>query len=282
MIRSITIKTRDITGAAATYYDGKNNLEEIFFQSVFGASFSGSGITYLVEKDLSSITISSERMFGIVRNGLNLWLDAADTASYPGSGTTWFDLTDNNYDSTLVNGVGFTSDAGGTLTFDGSNDYIDTNQILSSESFTVGAWFKTSAAGIKMIISKETSVGNPWNYRIWLNGGQLVADVAQGAIQSSLTSPLTTYNNGNWYNVYFTRTDNNWYLYVNGSQIATKADNFTGSIQNNQEVWIGRSAYLGGSYAYNGSISSIYVYSRDLSAAEILQNYTATKTRFGL
>lgn len=285
MIRSITIKARDITGAAITNYDGIDNLSYFLFQEVFGPSFSGDGITYQIDRNISSITISSERLNGnldIVRDGLQLYLNAGDTESYPGSGTTWYDGSINSYDTTLTNGVGYSSDSGGTLTFDGINDYVDTNQPLSSESFSVGAWFKLTASGINMILSKETSAGNPWNYRIWINSGTIVADMAVGVVQSSLTSPLNIYNDGNWYYVMFTRNDNNWYLYVNGQQVATKVDNLTGSVANSQELWIGRSAYLGGSYAYNGKISSVFVYGRVLSTSEILHNYNATKSRFGL
>jgi hypothetical protein len=132
-----------------------------------------------------------------------------------------------------------------------------------------------------MIKSKEVNAGNPWNYRIWLNGGQIVADISQVTTQSSLSSVLSNYNNGSWYNVMFTRNDSNWYLYVNGSQVNTKLDNFIGTITNSQEVWIGKSAYSGGSYPFNGSISEVMIYNRVLSSVEVLKNYNATKTRFG-
>ena len=62
MIRSITIKANNIEGTAATFYDGKDDLQNIFFQSVFGASFSGVGITYDIGRNISSITVTSERL----------------------------------------------------------------------------------------------------------------------------------------------------------------------------------------------------------------------------
>ncbi len=224
---------------------------------------------------------SSKSKYGVVTDNLQMYLTAGDTASYPGSGTSWTDLSTNAYVTTLTNGVTYASTAGGTLSFTGTQ-YIDTNQSLASETFTVGAWFKTSAAGIQMILSKETAAGWPWNYRIWLSGGQIVADVAQGGSGVGMSSPLTTYNNGDWYQVMFTRDDSNWYLYVNGQQVATQADTFTGTIINSQEVWIGRSAYLGGSYQFVGDISEVMVYHKVLSSAEILKNYNETKARFGL
>lgn len=226
--------------------------------------------------------ISKSNALTIVLDGLQLYLNAGDTDSYPGSGTTWTDLSNNAYSTTLVNGVGFSSDAGGTLTFD-TTKYVDTNQSLASETFTVGAWFKTSTSGIRMILSKETNAGWPWNYRIWLNSGTIVGDIAQpGGVSTSIQSPLSSYSNGSWYQVMFSRNDSNLYLYVNGVQINTSLDTLTGTIQNSQDLWIGRSEFSGGSYQFVGSISEVMVYNRVLNSSEILQNYNATKTRFGL
>lgn len=225
----------------------------------------------------------------IITENLQLYLNAGNNSSYPGSGTSWIDLSNNSYTATLVNETGYTSDAGGTLTFDGNNDYVDVNQSLASEEFTVGAWFKSSAAGIKMILSNEVTVGWPWNYRIWLNGGTIVGDIAQsGGVNVSISSVLTNYNDGNWYNVMFSRNDSILRLYVNGIEVNNVSDTLTGTISNSQEVWIGRSAFTGGgirptgSYPYNGSISEIMIYNRVLTDGEILQNFNATKDRFGL
>jgi len=91
------------------------------------------------------------------------------------------------------------------------------------------------------------------------------------------------YNNGQWYLAMFTRDDSNWYLYVNGSQVATRADPYTGSVTNPQELWIGRSAYTGGGgYQFLGDIGQVFIYNAVLTPAEILQNYNATKSTYGL
>lgn len=222
----------------------------------------------------------------VVTANLQLYLNAASLSSYPGTGTSWYDLSDNNFTTTLIGAPTFDTTY---FNFDGTTEYVDTNQSLASETFSVGAWFRTSASGIKMILSKETTAGNPWNYRIWLNGGTLVADMSQApAVQSSLSSTLSTYNNGNWYLVMFIRNDSNWYLYVNGQQVNTKADPYTGSVVNSQELWIGRSAFTSGGanptgmYQYTGDIGQVFIYDRALSSDEVLQNYNATKETYGL
>lgn len=220
---------------------------------------------------------------GIVTDNLQFYVTAGNPSSYPGSGNNWYDLSPNSYTATLTNGVGYSAANGGTLTFNGSNQYVDTNNFLNAESFSVSAWFRKTTAGVEMIISKETNGGWPWNYRIWMNGGQIIGDIAQtGGVNVSISSPLSSYNNGNWYNVVFTRNDSTLRLYVNGVEINNVPDTLTGSITNNQTVWIGLSAYLGGSYDYIGDISEIMVYNAVLTGAEVLQNFDATKTRFGL
>jgi hypothetical protein len=217
----------------------------------------------------------------VVTQNLQLYLNAADPASYTGSGTSWFDLSANAYTTTLVGAPAFNSTY---FTFDGTAEYVDTNQSLAAESFSVGAWFRSSAAGIKMILSKESTAGNPWNYRIWLNGGTIVADMSQITTQASLNSSLSNYNNGSWYLAMFTRDDSNWYLYVNGAQVATRADPYTGSVTNAQELWIGRSAFTGAptGYQFTGDIGQVFIYNAVLTPAQILQNYNATRTTYGV
>lgn len=221
--------------------------------------------------------------WNIVTNGLQLYLEPK---KYSGSGTSWTDSSANAYTTTLVGAPSYNTTH---FTFDGTTEYYDTNQSLGSEEFSVGAWFRTSAAGVKMIICKETSGGWPWNYRIWLNGGQIIGDIAQNAGASvNIYSVLTNYNNGSWYYVMLTRNDSTLWLYVNGVQVSTISDTLTGTIINSQEVWFGKSAFTAGgsnpqgSYQYTGDLGECFVYNKVLTSTEILQNYNATKATYGL
>lgn len=222
--------------------------------------------------------------YKIVTRNLQLYLDAADTDSYPDTGTTWTDLSDNEYATTLVDAPAFITTH---FTFDGASDYVDTNQSLASESFSVGAWFRSTATGINMMLSKEVAAGRPWNYRLFLNGGELTADIGQGLTASELTDN-DGYNDGEWYLAMFTRNDDDWHLYVNGAEVATRSDPFTGTISNSQELWIGRSAFTSGgtnpsgSYPYEGDLGQVFIYDAVLTPAEILQNYNATRSVYGL
>ena len=72
----------------------------------------------------------------IVTNGLVLCLDASDRNSYPGSGTTWYDVSNNGNHATLTNGPTFSTSNGGIFTFDGSNDYADVSLNLRNSFAT--------------------------------------------------------------------------------------------------------------------------------------------------
>lgn len=233
-----------------------------------------SGIMMSVMNNVASADLD------IVRTNLQLYLDAADPASYPGSGTTWTDLSPNAYATTLVGSPTYS-----TTYFNFPNTsarYVDTNQSLASDSFSVGGWFRTSAGGLKMTVCKEQVGGWPWNYRIYYNGGQIVGDIAQsGAANQAIATPLTNYNNGSWYLVMFTRDSSSMKLYVNGAVVNTVSNTLIGSITNAQELWIGRSAYAG-AYQWVGDIGQVFIYDRVLTAAENLQNFTATRSTYGV
>ena len=81
----------------------------------------------------------------IVTDGLILYLDAANTKSYISGSTDWYDLTTYNNDGTLTNGPTFSSTNGGSIVFDGVNDYVQVNNsdILNpTQTITLSVWSK--------------------------------------------------------------------------------------------------------------------------------------------
>ena len=94
----------------------------------------------------------------IITNGLVLCLDAADRNSYPGSGTTWTDLSGRGNNGTLQNGVGYSGDNGGSLSFDGVDDYVSIGTSgfpFGNSAGTLSCWARTNttAAGFRWIVS---------------------------------------------------------------------------------------------------------------------------------
>jgi hypothetical protein len=211
----------------------------------------------------------------IVTDGLVLCLNAADTNSYPGSGTTWYDVSGNNNHGTLTNGPTFNSSNGGSFTFDAINDYVDVKSfanILSSTSYTKIAWFYINAYYYNII-----SGGDSGAHAFWLAGTNKLNAGHNGSWSTVVSTTSLALNT--WYCGAVTfDTTNGWKLYVNGNQEATSASTttFTGT----GGIYIG--SYNAASNLFNGRIATALVYNKVLSAAEILQNYNAQKSRFNL
>jgi hypothetical protein len=208
----------------------------------------------------------------IVTNGLVLCLDAGNNKSYPSSGTTWNDLSGNNNAGTLVNGPTFNSANGGSIVFDGTNDYI--SSILSSSlgtQFSISVWFKKN----------NNNTGNPINFQGSPSFELLVDASNQTNIwdgSNHFYSFTTTV--GTWYNMTVVKNSTNFLLYVNN--ILSPVLNFASSYNNtNANLIIGKHPTLSANYI-DGNIARVSIYNRALSESEVLQNYNANKGRFAL
>jgi hypothetical protein len=230
----------------------------------------------------------------IVTNGLVLALDAANTKSYPGSGTTWRDLCRNN-NGTLVNGPTFNSANGGSIVFDGGDDYIalGTPAILNiTGSITINSWVKViafpSSTGIGTIYEKgyDNTVDQTF-FRFRNNAGAQVIDVGTYTTIGD-TNYMTTYTVGSsitigtWNNIIGQYDGANWNLYLNGVLVSSTLKN-QGPLPSTSPSSIG-AAYISTGYQrfFNGNIASVQIYNRALSASEVEQNYNALKGRFNL
>jgi hypothetical protein len=213
----------------------------------------------------------------IVTDGLVLCLDAANKRSYPGTGTTWTDRSASGYSGTLTNGPTFNSANGGSIVFDGSNDYVARpNFIGTTSTFSVCHWIKLAVNQTRRtIFSNYTS-----NNRGWVTG---ISDSSQNVVKFYLGDTVHLYASSAldlnvWYLVSVTYDNGNPKIYINetlnnSSSSATVV--FGPTLYPND---IGR---LGvGSQYFNGSIANVFVYNRALTADEVRQNYLATKGRY--
>lgn len=229
----------------------------------------------------------------IITTGLQLRLEPQLSSSYPGSGTSCYDLSPNKYTTTLVNGVTYSTARAPSFGFNGATNYryINTGQYLSSETFTLSSWFKSSTtATYQMLFSKEQVGGTPWNYRLFLNqtSGSIQGDIAVTNLNYNSIGGSTNLCNGVWHNAVFVRSValDTLYIYVDGALVNSQTDTTTGSMSNNQNVWIGLSAYTGasptGSYPMNGQIGQSLIYNIALTADQIQQNFNAMRGVYGV
>ena len=227
----------------------------------------------------------------IITTGLQFRLEPQLSSSYPGSGTSAYDLSSNHYTATLVNGVTYSTARAPSFVFNGATNYryINTGQYLSSETFTLSSWFKSSVTTTyQMLFSKETTAGTPWNYRMFLDisTGRITGDFTNGTTASLIGT--TNLCNGVWHNAVFIRSValDTVYLYVDGVLQASGTDATTGTMSNNQNCWIGLSAYTGasiyGSYPMNGQIGQSLMYNIALTAEQVKQNFNAMRGVYGV
>jgi len=245
----------------------------------------------------------------IVKENLVLHLDAGDSDSYGGSGTTWTDLAGSN-DATLTNGPVYSSAGGGSFALDGTNDYgaISSHssfQFGSNTDYTLEIWFRfddyaSGGAGWdKPLITNHLTSDNPRTG--WMLGLAGYAYGTEGQARAIATNSTpygndfgpgtdptygsgtdgTLINDGNWHHLLLTvDRDGNAVIYVNGVAEVSSSMGTTANIDNTKELWLGRHQWSGGVLTLEGNISIVRIYNKSLTSGEVLQNYEALKGRF--
>ena len=218
----------------------------------------------------------------IVTNGLILNLDASKTSSYPGSGSVWYDISGNNLNASLINGPVFNSSNGGSIVFDGSNDYgqIANDSRLNASTQTISVWYKPTRFGSPYqanLIGKHDSWVSSNGYQIYDQSG---AGLKQNVATGRYVYPSLSVQLNNWYLITLSFTiGSSLSAYINGGNKSTNTL-FTLTITNNPiRLAISLDSFWS---VFKGNIGQITIYNRVLTDAEVLQNYNATKSRFGL
>lgn len=221
---------------------------------------------------------------GIVTDGLVLNLDAGFTPSYPTSGTSWYDLSTNSRNGSLLNGTNYNSSNGGSIVFDGSDDGVSLSSSLSALSqISCEMWVKIDPSNITGPFVAGWILGIEGEYRM-LYGGNTFTWVCRAGQGWYSSGTAIGYDYGSsisnlWFHVVGTYNGSFNSLYVNGV-LRTIGSNISGNV-NGGNFTIGTSG--AGNVAYTkGNVSMVRIYNRGLSSIEVLQNYNTQKGRFGL
>lgn len=235
----------------------------------------------------------------IVTTGLVINLDAGDSSSYPGSGTTWFDLSGNNNNGTLYNSPTFSN---GVMSFNGTNNYmqanIGTTALNGDPTLSVDLWVRRRTG---------TTIGPAAGF--WGVGGAGQGNSIQGwtpttnlihldVYDSTRLSPDTSlinsyYPEGTFVNVIWTKNGTgtettNVKCYINGVQVSlTKTRDATRPNQFNTStagvgVCLGRICGDLNAFYAPIDVGAYKVYSTALTAAQVAQNFNALRGRYGL
>ena len=249
----------------------------------------------------------------MVTDSLQVYFDAGNVQSYPGSGNTWFDISGNGNDGT-ISGATYNSGDGGHFIFDGVDDtvVVDSPPGLRTYS-TIGIWFKSTQA------SGEDEGGALWDLAMkglasydFIDGFRTYIDVNNDIVTWGLSndSSVGSYDTGrsDYYAIITGSfaSDSTWHYHVISFNGGTSAIYLDGVLKYNENVWgwedfdeiVGsaddtRVMRIGVARQYNwfgfhhyrtfdGKINGVQLYHKALTAAEVLQNYNSHKSRYGL
>jgi hypothetical protein len=201
--------------------------------------------------------------------------------SYVSGSTTWIDVAGSN-NGTLTNGPTFNATNGGSIVFDGTNDYVSgsssSNFAFGTGDFTVSYWMYVNAfsgTGTPTFIDLRTTPTGP-GYSDYIETNKFKIYISNTTVYTSTGSIFT----GNWYNISVTRQSTTMSVYFNGI-----LDGTTTNISNMTEngLLLARNINTSGTSYLNGRIASVLIYKgKGLNTQEVLQNFNAQKSRFGL
>lgn len=220
----------------------------------------------------------------IITDGLVLHLDAAQLRSYPGSGTTWTDLSGNGNSGTLTNSPTFDSANGGSLNFDGINDYLALSA-YNNLNFQYGSqeiWVQLDAVNptgpLQRILDRNNVLAGTFSFLY--DGTNISARVRNTANTIAIVNYITPETN-NWTCYSMTYDGTTIRAYINGN-LDNSSTAISGAINTSGTYAMYIMSQNNINQFTDGKLSIVRMYNRALSATEILQNYNATKSRFGL
>jgi hypothetical protein len=235
---------------------------------------------------------------GLVTSGRVFHVDAGIAASYSGSGVNWYDLSGTGTNATLVNTPTYSTSGGGSIIFNGINNYANMGNATSlqferTSPFSISTWIKHTYTGAgSNIISKQL---NTSPYTGWGLGTANRASVSylelfiyNGSVASNsvIVDYPSGYSDGVWMNICVTYSGNSSssgvVLYRNGASVAGTVITSSIGITINTAASAQLSGRGGAASFWPGSMGNAIIYNRVLSAAEVLQNFTAQRFRFGI
>ena len=225
----------------------------------------------------------------IVTSGLVLNLDAANPRSYapPFNGTTWQNLVavSSSLTGSLVNGTFYTGSNGGSIVFDGVDDYVLTPSLLNASlnpTESVFVWFNPAAAGqIVSELGQATINTGYHDSNIEVNSSGIFSfSVWHGSLTNKVVSSAKSFNN--WYHLGFTYSGTTFIAYINGSSIGTTTFTRQPPTSLHYGLCSIDSTNMGTGAYGSGKMGNFMFYNRALSASEVRQNFNATRARFGV
>jgi len=281
----IYLNNENVSGNIA-YHTAANDSELISFtNSIAGQSYTGVNQCFSYYATQNDKVVFNREYENIITNGLVFNMDAGFTPSYPKNGLTWYDISNSN-DGVLSNGLTYDSNNGGTISYDGTDEYVSINgdtSLYVQNLFTLQCWayFNSTGGGFYQVLVRGGINGFAMYVFYKDSNNKIVfqSQVNTNNILIETNSNVLTVNN--WNHVVLTRNNGTILFYVNGSLVHTSTGNELTTSTTFEKLNIGGSEYFSG-IPLSGKISNVQIYNRPLTINEIQQNFNSQKGRFGL
>jgi hypothetical protein len=264
------------------------------------------GVTTIKQRQVTDGTLEVYSNFDeftgapVVDDSLVLWLDAAQTTSYPGTGTTWTDLSGKGNNGTLTSGPTYNASNGGSIVFDGTNDYVTASNAVriggKNISCTVDIAFYLPSGGGGWLVTNERESNNNGQGWYWCDNTQLYfSQHSRGfpPYEYKCTASGTGFSNiriNDWnivsFSVNVATTTMSCNFMINGysETITNNSLVFDGTESTTDDnIDIGRFRnYVYGTTYTNVRVASLRIHNRALATDEMTTNFNALRRRYGI
>ena len=218
----------------------------------------------------------------IVTTGLVGYWDAGSSKSYPGSGTTWYDISGKGNHGTLINGPTYSE---GAISFDAVDDYVScpasSNYAFGTGNFTISVWvYPQSFSGYTHMVAFPNK--NTFVIKAARTGDGVAGSIYfySTAFNTSDSTPGWTLTLNTWQQVVLKRESSVAYAFLN-SELKGSKSGFNNDFSTAPQLNI-HNSFAGANEFSQCKMSNIKVYNRALSSQEIKQNFNALRGRFGI
>ena len=219
----------------------------------------------------------------VVTDGLVLALDAGNTKSYPGSGTAWSDMSGNGDNATLINAPTYSSDDGGYLDFNGTNEYATLPELsLAGNEITFTVWnYGITAQNSSIIYLEDSNNRRLLNIHLPWSDGNVYFDKGSDAVNfDRIYKNASNSEYQGWHHWAFTANASTGSMKIYLDSVLWHSDTGKTRTFNDATGTHRRIGLVNSADYHRGYVSSIMLYTKELTAAEVLQNYNANKGRY--
>lgn len=259
---------------------GWDNGASRVFRGKFGAAM-------IYSKSLSAAEVSSmydffKTRYIVADTNLKVHLDAGDSASYTGSGSTWTDISGNSKNATLVSHA-YSSEGQGSISFvPGASGTISGGTAVVTGNYTKSVWVKFQGSGTEYrnLISGDNNATHAfWAPTNWQNTFYNKVTSGHNGTWTHVSSTTDIGTTNKWHHLCVTfSTTNGMKLYVNGQVESTNSAMITAMNMSGGNLYL--NSFNNGGNGFTGQMAQALVYDRELTASEVSQNYNASKGRF--